>query len=141
MKFSEKLNFLLNLTNTPNNMLAKHLSLDPSYISRLRRGERSVPHADYLRSIASFFARRCTEEYIRSALATAMNQLAISSMQDVDELSLLLFQWLESKEETSGSRLETLLSDLSQPSSANASKRQAAEREAAKKDGQDLRMF
>ena len=54
MKFSEKLNFLLNLTNTPNNMLAKHLSLDPSYISRLRRGERSVPHADYLRSIASF---------------------------------------------------------------------------------------
>ena len=40
MKFSEKLNFLLNLTNTPNNMLAKHLSLDPSYISRLRRGDR-----------------------------------------------------------------------------------------------------
>ena len=48
MKFSEKLNFLLNLTNTPNNMLAKHLSLDPSYISRLRRGERSVPSPLFL---------------------------------------------------------------------------------------------
>lgn len=141
MTFSEKLDFLLTLTNTPNNMLAKHLSLDPSYISRLRRGERSVPHEDYLRMIASFFSKRCSEEYILSALATTMEKPSILTVKDSEEFALLLFQWLESKEETSGSRLETLLSDLSQPSSANASKRQAAEREAAKKDGQDLRMF
>lgn len=55
MSFSKNLDFLLNVTNTPNNVLARHLSLDPSYISRLRRGERSAPHEDYIRMIAVFF--------------------------------------------------------------------------------------
>ncbi len=141
MTFSEKLDFLLNVTNTSNSMLAKQLSLDPSYISRLRRGERSIPHEDYIRLIAAFFSRRCMEEYILSALSTAMSNPYAGTVTDSEELSSLLLKWLSVEEETYNSRVQTLLSDFSKPSSADISRRQAAEREAKKKNTQDLRMF
>ena len=55
MTFSEKLDMLLNITNTPNNLLAKVLSLDPSYISRIRHGRRNILGGDYIEKIADFF--------------------------------------------------------------------------------------
>lgn len=54
--FSEKLDYLMNLTNTTNSNLANSVSLDPSYISRLRSGARTpVKDALYLESMADFF--------------------------------------------------------------------------------------
>lgn len=38
--FSEKLNFLMEITKVQNNMLAAAVSLDASHISRLRHGNR-----------------------------------------------------------------------------------------------------
>ena len=38
MLFSEKLDFLMNMMGTTNSLLAKNISVDPSFISRLRHG-------------------------------------------------------------------------------------------------------
>ena len=141
MSFSKNLDFLLNVTNTPNNVLARHLSLDPSYISRLRRGERSAPHEDYIRMIAVFFSRRCMEPYILSALSTEMNNPYISTVMDPEELSDLLFTCLSETEETSSSRVQTILSDFSMPSSKTITHRQNTESETKKETASDLRMF
>ena len=141
MSFSKNLDFLLNVTNTPNNVLARHLSLDPSYISRLRRGERSAPHEDYIRMIAVFFSLRCMEPYILSALSTEMNNPYISTVMDPEELSDLLFTCLSETEETSSSRVQTILSDFSMPSSKTITHRQNTESETKKETASDLRMF
>ena len=42
MRFSEKLDYLMKVTNTTNSALASSTSLDASYISRLRRGVRNL---------------------------------------------------------------------------------------------------
>ena len=59
MKFSDKFDFLMKITGTKNSAIAKQLSLDPSYISRIRRGERSLAkNEDYVKNISGYFARR-----------------------------------------------------------------------------------
>ncbi|MFA5577239.1 MAG: hypothetical protein WCZ27_02170 [Tissierellaceae bacterium] len=59
MKFSKKLDFLMNITKTTNSGLARYISLDPSYISRLRNGKRRAPaNAEYMEEIASYFTKK-----------------------------------------------------------------------------------
>ena len=41
MSFSEKLNLMMNISNTNNSALARAISVDPSLVSRLRRGDRT----------------------------------------------------------------------------------------------------
>ena len=54
----DKLNFLMLLTETKNNILGKAIAFDPSYISRIRTGARGVPkHRDFIYPAAAFFAR------------------------------------------------------------------------------------
>ena len=43
LHIAKKLDFLMRLTGTQNNTLAKALAFDASYISRLRVGKRSLP--------------------------------------------------------------------------------------------------
>ncbi len=69
MNVSEKLDFLMNLTKTTNSALSQAVLLDASYISRLRRGERSLRKKEqYIKKMASYFARHCSEPYQRKAL-------------------------------------------------------------------------
>lgn len=42
MNFSDKLVFLLSVTHTSNIKLAKAINVDPSMISRLRKGRRNI---------------------------------------------------------------------------------------------------
>ncbi len=54
----DKLNFLMQVTETKNNILGKAISFDPSYISRIRTGARGVPkHRDFIYPAAAFFAQ------------------------------------------------------------------------------------
>lgn len=64
MEFFEKLNFLMDITNTTNSALARYVILDTSYISRLRNGKRQPPHnTKIINQMAAYFARNCSEEY------------------------------------------------------------------------------
>lgn len=141
MSFSEKLDFLLNITNIPNNILARALSLDPSYISRLRSGKRPVPHENYLRTMAAFFSRHCMKDYILSALAASMKQPHVRTVTDNEELTDILFQWLNSQDNDNKAKVQTLLSDFARPSSEDISRQKAARREAQGKIEPKLRTF
>lgn len=64
LRFHEKLDFLMNITATTNVQLSRKTNLDPSYISRLRRGERQ-PLKDRLviETMSSHFVRNTILDY------------------------------------------------------------------------------
>ena len=95
MNISEKLDFLMNLTNTKNVALGKALSFDPSYISRIRSGSRGTPkNQPFSREVAAYFSRNIKDTYQIEAVSKMIfgsDALPI----DKDELESSLYKWLE----------------------------------------------
>ena len=93
MHFSEKLDFLMNITKTTNSALSLQIKLDASHISRMRRGQRNAPKEEAcLKAMAAYFAKRCGEAYQRKALTDALRIKA--SLSDENEIATLIWQWL-----------------------------------------------
>ena len=70
MNKNEKLDFLMNIFKTKNSDLAKELSFDTSYISRLRTGKRNFPNNEKLvADIALYFARNMSEDYQKNIIS------------------------------------------------------------------------
>ena len=66
----DKLNFLMLVTETRNNILGKAIAFDPSYISRIRTGSRGVPkHRDFIYPAAAFFAQAVQTKEQKEKLA------------------------------------------------------------------------
>lgn len=85
----------MNLTKTTNSMLAKHISMDASYISRLRTGDRiPAKKAEYIQSMARYFAKQCKEETQKEALLAALN----TSVPEAHSAKAedLIYLWLSS---------------------------------------------
>lgn len=88
----------MKITATSNSSLAKSMSVDASYISRLRRGERAMPKDPALiAAMAQYFCKKCTEEYMAIAL---LNFMDVENSTDVspDRLEGLIHQWLTQKD-------------------------------------------
>lgn len=69
-----------------------HASLDPSYISRLRHGRRNpAKNESYIRNMAKYFSRHCTESYQHKALLEALKVSDICTEMDTADQ---IFQWL-----------------------------------------------
>ena len=117
MTFSEKLSFLMDITKTTNSALSLYVSLDASYISRLRRGKRTAPRDDgNVRNMAVYFARHCKEDYQKKALGDALGLHPFP--EDSFELSRAIACWLLSFKEDESSPVEHFLGEfaLVQPS-------------------------
>ena len=55
---ADKLDFLMKVTKTKNNMLSRALAFDASHISRIRTGQRGLPSSrEFILPAASYFAR------------------------------------------------------------------------------------
>lgn len=66
MPFSEKLSFLIYITETSNKELAAALSVNPSLISLMRTGKRKLSkNTEQTKKMALFFAKRCSADYQR----------------------------------------------------------------------------
>ncbi|MDD4169311.1 MAG: transcriptional regulator [Desulfotomaculaceae bacterium] len=115
MTFAEKLDFLMKITNTTNSVLARNISMDASFISRLRRGLRTpARNVSYLRAMAEYFTRRCTAEYQKSALREAMkSSFIIDQPQNINNLVELLYKWLMEENEAGPDVINEFLNDLS----------------------------
>ncbi len=100
MQFAEKLDFLMNMTNTTNSALALNVRLDASHISRLRRGQRrALRNQACIYAMAEYFARHCEEAYRRKALLDTMDaELGTGGTKSLAER---IAQWL-SEEKTDG---------------------------------------
>ena len=83
----------MKVTNTTNSTLSFYTSLDPSHISRLRRGQRSATKNEiYIKSMAAYFSRHCSETYQRKILFDALG--LISDFSHNSKLSEYIYQWL-----------------------------------------------
>lgn len=58
MNFSDILDYLMNLTKTSNKELAEVLFFSQSYVSKLRRGHRSLKDIESIENICEFFSNR-----------------------------------------------------------------------------------
>lgn len=93
MKFNEKLDFLMDITRITNSTLGHRVKLDPSYISRLRRGQRNaVKDEGVLRSMAEYFARNFNADYQLKALAERLEKS--TDLSDEETRSLCITKWL-----------------------------------------------
>lgn len=96
MPFSEKLSFLMYITETSNKELAAALSVDPSMISLMRTGKRKLSKdPEQAKKIAFFFAKRCSAAYQRQALSDMLGMISISPGMPTDVLSSTLESWLK----------------------------------------------
>lgn len=95
MRFADKLELLMNITNTSNSRLARHVSLDASFVSRLRRGERSPAHGvSYIQAMSYYFARGCQADYQRVALAEAIRDPSLLKEGAPESLAIIIEGWL-----------------------------------------------
>ena len=111
MTFAEKLDFLMNITKTSNSALAARVSLDASYISRLRSGKRLMPKDERIMQVmAAYFTRHAGEDYQKKALSDA---LRLTSLPDGSQLSEELAHWLLHDDADSTEQVGRFLSGLS----------------------------
>ncbi|WP_312832788.1 hypothetical protein [Sedimentibacter saalensis] len=111
MQFSEKLDFLMNITNTSNSALGHKVKLDPSYISRLRKGKRNATKDEtVITKMADYFARHCMSYYQHKALSDILN-ISMDAF-DTNELSEYLAKWLISKKGDEIKAIDGFLDDL-----------------------------
>lgn len=95
MEFSDKLVFLMKITQTSNKELAAGISVDPSLISLLRTGKRKQPqNANHIRNMAAFFSNRCSADFQRNALSEMTGQSAIRSSMPPEILANHIANWL-----------------------------------------------
>lgn len=113
MKSYEKLDLIMNITDTKNNLLGKALSFDASYVSRIRNGKRNIPdNMPFLRSASEILNQRITKKQQISALENIIchgNQWPT----DEDTACELLYQWLANEEDLSQTKLPSPKNTLS----------------------------
>lgn len=98
--FSEKLSFLMHLSNVSNKTLAAELNVDPSMISLMRTGKRKLPRNPVLaRKLSIYFARSCSAAFQRQALSEMLGQRSISASMPVEVLTMRIENWLKGEGE------------------------------------------
>lgn len=113
MDFKDKLDFLMKLTNTSNSLLARHIAMDPSFISRLRSGTRKPSrNEDYLESISKFLAKRCTEDYQKEGLINTLGLGSRVALNEATGIERLIKAWLENREDAFDENIESFIKDL-----------------------------
>lgn len=111
MEFHEKLDFFMNITKTGNSFLGRKVNLDPSYISRIRRGKRGpLKDEAIIGSIADYFARSCTDDYQRKAITDALKLNCCPA--DSSELSHYIKEWLIDKKQRDVKSIDDFLNSF-----------------------------
>jgi len=107
--FAEKLNFLMSIIGISGGELAHAVSLDPSYISRLRSGKRSLPKGQrFLDDIAAYFATKVHTEYQIKLLSEAMSY-AGEWPQEKEAAQRLIYDWLHTEQDSQRDTIMNIL--------------------------------
>ena len=115
MIFQDKLIFLMQLTSTSNRQLAVSIRVDPSLISRLRSGNRSVPqNSEYIANMAEFFAVRCKTNYQLEALSEIIGRSYVYRFPDVEMIASDIALWLSTDTSANQSQTGLFLNSFNQ---------------------------
>lgn len=111
--FAERLDFIMQMTNTSNSSLARAISFDPSYISKIRSGKRKLPRNDaFFDRAVPFFARNLNGEYQIKAVSDAILD-GRALPEDRSELEKLLSFWLRGEAPDRENGIHHFLKDAS----------------------------
>ncbi len=89
-----RLDFLMDLTETKNSVLSKAISFDPSYISRVRSGSRKMPQSpQFTERIASYVARNLKTDRQKQLLADELCP-GKELPEDREAVEALVASWL-----------------------------------------------
>ena len=95
MEFSEKLNFLFELSHAEGKELAEEMNITPPQISKMRKSLRGLPKdKGHARVLAHFFAERCGSDYQLDAISKAMRIAQVRNIDSEDALTEILLDWL-----------------------------------------------
>ncbi len=95
MVFSDKLKILMEITETSNKVLAKHLIVDPSMISQLRTGARNITKKNsHLQKMSFFFAERCQSTERLEALYELIRNEELKEDCNISRLNDIIFAFL-----------------------------------------------
>lgn len=116
MTFAEKLDLLMKITNTSNILLSRNIAMDASFISRLRRGNRTpAKNVTYLQSMADYFARNLRTDYQKTGLWEAIKQSSLiqpSETELLKPLEIIVYEWLNEKESPAADSINAFLDDI-----------------------------
>ena len=95
MKIHEKLDLLMKITNSKNTELAQKTSFDPSYISRIRTGKRSLPSESsaFLKTTASVIAVNADTGQRRNLLKGIVGENR-EWPDDISQIEEYIYDWL-----------------------------------------------
>lgn len=111
--FSEKLNFLMNLTETSSKELGEALYFDPSYITKLRTGKAEVQtHDNFIDPAALFFANRLKTAYQIQA-AQAIFSVGQTWPDDPKKIKALIAIWLREDDDRYANYIEQFMLNVS----------------------------
>lgn len=98
LNFSDKLDLLFDITETKSNALARFVHLDPSFISRLRKGERTPSkNENYTKPIALFFSKYIKDRLQKITLCDVLD-IPLQKFPNNDQvLANLIHKWLINK--------------------------------------------
>ena len=110
MNFTEKFNFLMNLTGTHNSQLARTIAIDASLVSRWRGGTRTpVSNYEMMAGLGGFFAQRLPSNYQKAEARRILGDL-YEQCSGFLSMAELLTLWLQGKT-ASGDKLQTAILD------------------------------
>ncbi len=100
--FAQRLDFIMNLTNTKTSVLARVAAIDSSYVSKLRNGSRNLPkNPVFLIDMCNYFAKHIKEEQQVKIICDTLNIRVWP--EEVDERSKLLENWfIDAKKDVDG---------------------------------------
>ncbi|MBR1658799.1 MAG: hypothetical protein IJ705_00590, partial [Oscillospiraceae bacterium] len=95
---SDRLNFLMDVTNTQNSALGRALSFDQSYISKIRSGKRKMPRKQpFIERASAYFARNLGSEYQKKAVSDEVLK-GRPLPENREQLQRLLAEYLASED-------------------------------------------
>jgi hypothetical protein len=117
MKFNEKINLLIKMTNTTNASLATALEIDPSLISRWRTGVRQPNlSSTYIEKISDYFASTAKEDYQKVALLEVTGYNMVDKDSDEQSIARYLNNWLSGESKINADSIQILLDWLGKES-------------------------
>ncbi len=115
MRFNEKLNLLMKMSNTTNMLLAEALGIDPSLVSRWRTGSREPSvNSRYIQAVGAYFAAQAKQDFQRVALLELTGHTFEEKDAAESVLTGYLTRWLTNDSKISGEAMQTLLDTISQ---------------------------
>jgi len=115
VKFGEKLDLLMKITSTSNSTLARSVSLDASFVSRLRRGVRTpAKNENYIMAMAAYFARNCSAEFQKAALSEALKVSLKNPAANFEEVTRLINKWFLVEKADDTKTIESFVDNIAQ---------------------------